>query len=304
MTFVSDGEDLPLSTLPAELAHLGWNDDYLELVAHRLGLAQARHVVDVGAGLGAFAHHLALFMRPKARLSAFDRHPEVVAKAQADLAEGVGSVQVEVHQAEPHALPLPEACADVVVAQRVLSQVPEPLGVLQEMLRVAKPGARLLAMEPHNLAQSLIFGSVSPDFETRMLGVRFQAHYEEGRRRLGLGDDGIGARLPGYFHALGLKQLQVRLSDQAGAMFPPYEGPEQQARVAELRRWSEDFEARASHYRRCILAGGGTEQEFEACRQAAHGQARRIRDALDAGTYVHPGGGITYLVSGVKPAGP
>lgn len=301
MSHPTEGEDLPLSTLPDEVAHFGWNDDYLELVAHRLGVAHARHVVDVGAGLSAFAGHLALFMRPKARLSAFDRHPEVVQAAKAALAGGVGSIEVVVAQAQPEALPLEDACADVVVAQRALSQVPDAKAVLREMWRVAKPGARLMVMEPHNLAQALVFGSEADSWEARFLGVRFQAHYEEGRRRLALGDDGVGDRLPAYFHELGLEEIEVRLSDQAGALVPPYDSPEKQARVEELRLWSESFEARADLLRRCVLAGGGSDEEFESYREAAHAQAARIREALDAGRYVHPGGMITYLVSGKKP---
>ena len=49
-------------------------------------------------------------------------------------------------------VPVEAAWADLSFCHLVLVHNPQPISILQEMVRVAKPGAQILAIEPHNFS--------------------------------------------------------------------------------------------------------------------------------------------------------
>jgi ubiquinone/menaquinone biosynthesis C-methylase UbiE len=59
-----------------------------------------------------------------------------------------GHPAVEFRQADAHAFPLADATFDACRVERTLQHVADPRRVVAEMVRVAKPGARIVAMEP------------------------------------------------------------------------------------------------------------------------------------------------------------
>lgn len=101
-------------------------------------------VVDAGCGSGLDALIAARFVGPAGRVIGVDLTPEML-RVAGDAARMLTWPHVAWHQAVVEALPLPDACADVVISNGVLNLTPDKLAALNEWARVLKPGGRLLA---------------------------------------------------------------------------------------------------------------------------------------------------------------
>lgn len=298
--------DNQLASLTTNVRHFLWNDDYIELLAHKFDLQKVRTLVDIGSGLGYLSGLFALYMRAGANVYGFDLDAECVREAQQRADANPYSVNFHFAVQDAHALPLADGAADLTMCQHVLMHMAEPQAILAEMLRVTRPGGRVVAFEPNTLVQSLVLDSVSKGYtlEQRLAVVRYQSYYETGKQRLGDGNDSIGDALPGLFRSLGLEEIEVRLSDKAGALVPPYDTEEKRARVQELLSWRESYERNRGYIRECFLRGGGSEEEFAAFDAFELAEHERVRRALADETFVHPGGLMTYIVIGTKPGKP
>ena len=108
----------------------------LELAA----IAPGERVLELGAGTGHFAVHLAELVGSDGSLVASDVAPAMVELIQQKLS-GVPQAGAEVIDAA--AIPGPAEAYDVVVSRMGLMFVPEPLQAMQEVRRVLRPGGRL-----------------------------------------------------------------------------------------------------------------------------------------------------------------
>ncbi len=294
--------DAQLSNNPANVRHFMWNDDYIELLSHRLELAQVKTLVEIGSGLGYLAGLFGLYMKPGSTVRGFDSDPAVVAEAHERASARAFSVNFRFERADAHELPVEDASADLVISHHVLTNVPDAAAAVAEMVRAVRPGGRVVAFEPNSLVQALVLDSDTASYplEDRLRLVRYQLLYEAGKRAKGLGDDSVGDRLPALFRDAGLSQVEVRLSDKAGALVPPYDTEEKRARAQELLGWRETFELNADFIRECFFTGGGSPADWEAYAAWELAQAQRIAKGIQAGTYLHPGGMLTYIVIGTK----
>lgn len=302
MSETQTSTDAQLSNNPANVRHFMWNDDYIELLSHRLELAQVKTLVEIGSGLGYLAGLFGLYMKAGSTVRGFDADEAVVAEAHARASERPFSVNFRFERADAHALPLEDNSADLVISHHVLTNVPDAQAAVAEMVRVVAPGGRVVAFEPNSLVQSLVQDSDTAGYslEDRMRLVRYQLLYEAGKKAKGHGDDSIGDKLPAIFRAAGLSHVEVRISDKAGALVPPYDTEEKHARAQELLGWRETFNANAAFIRECFEAGGGSASDWDAYQAWELEQAARIAQGIQAGTYIHPGGLLTYIVIGTK----
>jgi ArsR family transcriptional regulator len=111
------------------------------------GLLDARwQVGDLGCGTGEVAATLAPFV---ARVVAVDRSTDMLKAAQRRLRE---HANVEVRRGELQALPIADAELDAATLMLVLHHAPDPAAVLDEAVRVLRPGGRLLILDmlPHD----------------------------------------------------------------------------------------------------------------------------------------------------------
>lgn len=112
------------------------------LVPH---LEPAMTVLDVGCGPGTITVDLAELV-PRGRVTGLERGGEVLEQARALAAQrGVSNVDFVVGDA--NSLAFADDSFDVVVCHQVLQHVRDPVGVLREMRRVAKPGGLVAARE-------------------------------------------------------------------------------------------------------------------------------------------------------------
>lgn len=97
-------------------------------------------VADVGAGTGFMALGLAPLVR---RVVALDASEAMLRQAQANLS-AAGLTNVELRRGDGLNLPLEDGSMDAVFANMYLHHIEEPPSALAEMVRVLKPGGRLI----------------------------------------------------------------------------------------------------------------------------------------------------------------
>jgi ubiquinone/menaquinone biosynthesis C-methylase UbiE len=113
----------------------------LELVPARPG----EHILDVGCGIGHSAVRLAQLVGPTGRVVGIDKSENVVREARCRMAER--SLPLEYHVGNAQRLIFPEHSFDVCRTERVLMYIEQPQQVLDEMVRVLRPGGALILFE-------------------------------------------------------------------------------------------------------------------------------------------------------------
>jgi ubiquinone/menaquinone biosynthesis C-methylase UbiE len=99
-------------------------------------------VVEVGSGAGLDAILAARQVGPTGRVIGIDMTPAMLEKARANAALA-GLHNVEFRQGLAEQLPLPDACANVVISNGVINLCPDKLAVYRELYRVLEPGGRI-----------------------------------------------------------------------------------------------------------------------------------------------------------------
>jgi len=102
----------------------------------------------------------------------------------------------------------------------VLMHVPYPEKVLQEMIRVTKPGGLVIACEANRNAHTAMLHIDEVNHQETVPLELFQTINREIRKRTGV-DHNIGIKLPVLMHNAGLRNIQVRVSDAVRFLFPP-----------------------------------------------------------------------------------
>ena len=289
-----------------------WCRDFLDLMAARWQLREASSLADIGCGLCHWSRLLYPYLRAPARFAAVDREARWVAEAPQHFWRAFPNASPDLasfHQADATSIPLPDNSFEVVTCQTVLMHLPEPLKALREMLRVLRPGGLLICSEPNNLWNHLGFTSLTSEEPVEAMVRRFEfwLRCHRGRITAGRGDHSIGDLLPGYFAQLGLQEIAVHQGDRVGAIFAPYNTPEQKVLLEQETQWKQSATGPwdREDLRRLVLLGGGTEEFFECVFTDLCAQFNREQAAIAAGKFHAAYGGINYLVSGRKrPGGP
>src|SRR5262245_42409029 len=136
-----------------------WNRDFLDLMAARFCLGDAREVLDVGCGVGHWGALLGRLLPKEARVTGVDRDPFWVEKAKERARAQGEEGRVSYRQALAEELPFPDASFDLVTCQTVLIHARDPRATLVEMIRVTRPGGLIAVAEPNNMANALVLDS-------------------------------------------------------------------------------------------------------------------------------------------------
>ena len=160
-----------------------------------LGLKSPERVLDVGCGTGHDVRELATMVAPNGLAVGVDKSEFMIAEARRRT-NGCGlPLQFEVSEAEH--LPWKSDYFDACRADRLFQHVFNPDCVLDEMLRVLKPGGRLVVVDRDWGMVALDSGDAATTRAVLDLACT------------GIRNGWIGRRLHGLFRTAGLAELQV-----------------------------------------------------------------------------------------------
>jgi len=118
-------------------------------------------VLDIGCGAGVDAIFAAMMTGPTGKAVGIDIVPEMLQRAKSNMEmTDLKNVSFEL-LAEEH-LPFADAEFDVVISNGTINLIPDKARLLKEILRVLKPGGRLM------LADQVAIGRVNKDMKARL----------------------------------------------------------------------------------------------------------------------------------------
>jgi ubiquinone/menaquinone biosynthesis C-methylase UbiE len=280
-----------------------WNQAFLDLTAQRLELRNHKTMLDIGCGNGHWTRIMASFIDKNAEITAVDSDAKWFTENK-ELKEHFSRTGMSFNLREGNAqnLPFPDNSFDFVTCQTLLIHVPDPQKAINEMRRVLKPGGTLLCVEPNNIVQSLTKTSLTKNdsIEETLDHIKYRLIIEKGKKNMGRGDNSLGDLLPGMFAMEDLRNIEVRLSDKAIAMYPPYDNEEQ---LATLKQWMNGSSWKSNTQKDIdfFSAAGEEFMQFYFEYQEKYGnQADHVMGALQREQYHAAGGSLMYLVSGTK----
>jgi SAM-dependent methyltransferase len=160
----------------------------------RMRLSPGAVVLDVGCGPGTDTLPLAEVVGPTGRVHGIDHDPAMVDEAERRAAAAGLSDGVEHRRGDAYALPFADATFDAVRSERLFLHLSRPERATAEMVRVAKPGGRVVLMDTDWGTRSVDTPEVDAERKVaRVLAERCLANGYSGRRLYGLMKEaGIG----------------------------------------------------------------------------------------------------------------
>jgi ubiquinone/menaquinone biosynthesis C-methylase UbiE len=179
-----------------------------EAVLDRVGLRSGQSAIDLGCGPRGIIEMLYERVSPGGRVVGLDSDPAHVAMVGSLVAQrGLGGVQII--EADARHTGLAADSFDVVHARTLLVNVPKPAEVLAEMVRLARPGGRVVSVEPD--CETSICYPPHPAFD-RLAELFAVAFSRNGADPL------LGRRLTELYRHRGL--VDVTIEARAG-VYPP-----------------------------------------------------------------------------------
>jgi ubiquinone/menaquinone biosynthesis C-methylase UbiE len=173
-----------------------------------IGVKPGHRVIDLGCGPRGILDLLAERVSPGGHVVGLDADRAHTAMA-AEFVRDHQLPNVELMTADARRTGLPSGAFDLVFSRTLLINIPEPADVITEMVRLAKPGGQVAAME-YDMEYALCHPP-HPAFDAicHIFTMAF--------RRNGA-DPWIGRKLPQMFGAAGLTEIEV---EARAPVYPP-----------------------------------------------------------------------------------
>lgn len=110
-----------------------------------LRLRPGGSAIDIGSGTGLTLPHLAAAVGPRGRVVGLDRSPAMLAGARGR----APSPPVELVEADATGIPFDDATFDAAISTYGLTAITDVDGAIDEMIRVVRPGGRLVIADVH-----------------------------------------------------------------------------------------------------------------------------------------------------------
>ena len=191
-----------------------------------VGIRQGWRVLDVGCGTGVMSRALAAEVGRAGRVEGIDPSRAFIGVARRlGRAAGPGS-RLAFRVGDGAALPYPDEAFDAVLAVTVLLHVTESERILEEMVRVTRPGGRVAVLDQD-------FGTLALDHEDRALTRRILDTHTDRY----YADGWSGRSLLRRLRALGLARVRLRPFVVVETAYDPYIRSLLERRVKLCRRW-------------------------------------------------------------------
>ncbi|MGN6147003.1 MAG: methyltransferase domain-containing protein [Rhizomicrobium sp.] len=283
---------------------LWWNADFLQLMASRWKIRKGGKLLDVGCGAGHWTKPLCLALEPM-EVCCLDQN--TAGFQEVEVWGRSSAADVRCVLGDIYSIPLGSDYFDVVTCQTVMIHLADVQRGIVEMLRVAKPGARIIFAEPVELSNC---AALSPFFLERPAEeiarhMLFWARCGKGQSLLGKGDNNIGEKLPGLLADIGLLDIQVYQSDKAFAVVPPYANAEAKLLLDEEVEWLSNASEGQMWDEQTVsvfhAAGGGNREEYSRYKEDVLARLQVLQTELLNGSYHRAGARTMYLISAMKP---
>ncbi len=250
-----------------------------------LDLRPGLQVADLGCGWGYLGHLLLPSIAPGGRIDGFDLDDDALALGRSR-ARQVGARGLRFEPGAAASLDVDDDRYDRAVCQTLLIHQGDPLRVLQEMVRIVRPGGLVGVIEPDAaLADAGIDDGIETDAQNRDRRA-VAAVLRSGAQAVGAGDHGLGARLPELFADAGLQDVRVWLNPTVLRCIPGEHGSAEVWRRVLLRRTeARAFAERWKADHALFVAGGGDPALWERARLGADALRRERRRRLLDGTW-------------------
>ena len=230
-----------------------------------LELGPGMRVLDAGSGVGFDACRFAERVGPGGCVVGIDASREMVARAER--LRPAGLAQLSFVAGDAAALDLPDGAFDAVHCERLLQVHPAPRTIVAELVRILRPGGRLVAVEPD-------WGTLALDPGDLDVVRRLAVQCAEG-----FSDGWTGRKLGRYLREAGLEAVRVEPATVVLHEFPT---------VLKAMNLGPFLEA-------AIGCGRIAPNE-------GHGLLEALRDADEAGTFLFAM--TTFRAVGRRPAAP
>lgn len=137
----------------------GWFNDHTGEITRGVPIKPHHTVVDVGCGDGGFIGFVA---SRGAEVIFIDQDEAKLARTEARIKSSrARAYRAIVSDCDP--IPLEDGVGDLVICTEVLEHVPDPVKFLDEVIRVAKPGAQLLISVPDSRSEQFVSATAPPE---------------------------------------------------------------------------------------------------------------------------------------------
>ncbi len=282
-----------------------WHKDTVDKLASWLGLRPGMTAVDVGCGLGNLGYTFWPYFGKGGHYFGVDASEELVREAGEAAKEWVIEGEAKFFPGDAYKLPFSDDFADRVMCQTLLMHLDKPELALTEMIRVAKPGGQIICNEPDNLSAMLAkpyWSLPQLDTEDEVLFKRVYLISNQGRIRLGRGDNSIGTKVPAMMKKLGLIEIDARMNDRVHFVIPPYEDPSQKHLLAMIKKTQlDEHEFWMERTKEEFLAGGGNPDDYERFREISEKLKPILQQQIEEGRFAACGPSFFYAIKGRKP---
>jgi ubiquinone/menaquinone biosynthesis C-methylase UbiE len=162
-----------------------------------LGVRQGARLLDVGCGTGDDVIALARMVGPTGKVTGLDKNPTVIAEGWRRL-EGKG-LPAEFQIGDVHHLGFPDDTFDCCRSDRAVQHMDDPERAIAEMIRVLRPGGRVVISEPD--WETLVIDSSDRSVTRRVVNFMCDRIVRHGW---------IGRQLPRLFKQARLADVEVK----------------------------------------------------------------------------------------------
>jgi SAM-dependent methyltransferase len=284
-----------------------WFPEAIEKYASWMGLKQGMTAIDVGCGLGYLGYTYWPYFGKGGRYIGVDKSKTLLKNAANGAKTWARGGDAEFKIGDAYNLPFESGFADWIMCQTLMMHLEKPKEAIKEMIRVLKPGGLFMCKEPDNLSVAIsrhFYSAFQFSHEDLILQTKIQLTINDGRIKLGRGDQSIGNKIPHILSELGMRQIDIRMNERVHFLEPPYESKEQKNLLKIVRTQHTDEKEKKywnERNREEFEAGGGDPADYKHWIKLMDKFRAAVKKQYDRKEYVCCAGKYFYIIKARKP---